>query len=104
MNSRREERAHRLADEVGRRDARDAETVRDLRGDRRLAGAGRAADQHDDRDVERLQVGEPAQPRDRALALLVAEHLLREHPQPLDVDRRRSPRSARSSSTRRASS
>ena len=34
---------------------------------------------HDDRHVERLQVGEPAQAADRALALVVAEHLLREH-------------------------
>ena len=65
MNSRREERAHRLADEVGRRDAGDPEPVRDLGRDRRLAGAGRAADQHDDRHVERLQVGEPPQAADR---------------------------------------
>ena len=55
MNSAREERAHRLADEVGRGDPRDPEPVRDLGGDGRLAGAGRAADQEDDRQVELLQ-------------------------------------------------
>src|SRR5882762_3792901 len=36
----REERAQRLPDEVGRRDARDPETVRNLRRDRGFAGAG----------------------------------------------------------------
>ena len=55
MNSAREEGAHRLADEVGRRDARDPEPVRDLGRDGRLAGAGGAADSSDDRHVERLQ-------------------------------------------------
>ena len=53
MNSLREERAHRLADEVGRRDARDPEPVGDLGRDGRLARAGRAADEQDDRQVER---------------------------------------------------
>ena len=41
----REERAHRLADRVGRGDARDAEAVGDLGRERRLAGPGRAADE-----------------------------------------------------------
>ena len=68
-----EERAHRLADEVGRRHAGDAQPVRNLGRDRRLAGAGRAADQHDQRHIERLEVGEPPQPLDGALAVIVAE-------------------------------
>ncbi len=72
----REERAHGLPDEVGRRDARDPEAVRDLGGERRLPGACGAADQDDDRHVEPLQVGEALQPADRPLPLLLAEGLL----------------------------
>src|SRR5205814_9498181 len=52
----REERAHRLADEVRRRDARDPEPVRDLGRDGRLAGARRAADEDDHRQVELAQI------------------------------------------------
>ena len=69
MNSLREERAHRLADEVGRRDARDPEPVRGLGRDRRLARAGRAADEQDDRQVELLELAVAAQPPDRLRAL-----------------------------------
>ena len=72
MNSSREERAHRLADEVGRRDARDPEPVGDLGRDRRLARAGRAADEDHDRQVELAQllvaaeaVGSPRRPPPR---------------------------------------
>ena len=67
-----QERAHRLADEVGRADARDPEPIGDLGRDRRLAGAGRAADQQDERQVELAQRarsgaggGAPARPRAR---------------------------------------
>ena len=56
----REEGAHRLPDEVGRGDARDAEAVGDLRGDRRLAGARAAADEQDHRQIELLEVAEAA--------------------------------------------
>jgi hypothetical protein len=45
----REERPHRLADEVGRGDPRDPEPVGELRGDGRLAGPGGPADEQDDR-------------------------------------------------------
>ena len=47
-------RPHHLADRVGGDDPDDAETRGQLGGDRRLADAGRAADQDDDRDVEVL--------------------------------------------------
>ena len=59
----------------------------DLRGERRLAGARGAADQDDDRHVERLQIGEALQPTDGAVALRVAQRLLRELREPLGVDR-----------------
>src|SRR5579884_1922835 len=84
---RREERAHRLPDEVGRRDAVDPEPVRDLDGDRRLARPGGAADQHDDRQVEVVELRQPAQPADGLDALGLAEHLAREHLEPLERDR-----------------
>ncbi len=86
MNARREEGAHRLADEVGRRDARDPEPVGGLRGDRRLAGARGAADEEDDRDVElpeRVQVPEPPH---RAAPLRLAQHLRRELGEPVEVE------------------
>ena len=73
MNSSREERAHRLADEVGRGDARDPEAVRDLGRDRRLARAGRAADEHDDRQVELVQLAVAAQPADGVAPSSLAE-------------------------------
>src|SRR5581483_9954798 len=46
-----EERAQRLPDRVGRRQARDPERVRDLGRDGRLAGPGRTADEDDERLV-----------------------------------------------------
>ena len=81
---RREERAHRLPDEVGRRDAVDPEPVRDLDRDRGLSRPGRAADHHDHRHVELLQVRQPTEPVDGALTLRLAEHLAREHVEPLE--------------------
>ena len=83
----REERADRLADEVRGRDARDPEAVRRLRRDGRLPGAGRAADEQDDRELERLQLGEPAELPHRAAAGLLTEHLDRELLEPLELDR-----------------
>ena len=80
-----EERAHRLADEVGRRDAGDAEPVGRLGGDGRLARAGRAADEEQDRQVERVQRGVAAQAAHDVGALLVAEHLARELLDPVEV-------------------
>ena len=47
----REERPQRLTDRVRRGQPRDPELVGDLRRDRRLAGAGRAADEDDERPV-----------------------------------------------------
>ncbi len=43
---------HDLANGIRRHDARDTEPVSDLGGDRRLAHAGRPADEHDERVVE----------------------------------------------------
>ena len=83
---RREERAHRLADEVGRGDARDAEPVRGLGRDRRLAGPGRAADEQDDRRVELLDRVQAAKPPDRSPALLLAEHVRGELGEPVELD------------------
>ena len=82
----REERAHRLADEVRRGDARDPEPVRDLRRDRRLAGAGRAADEDDDRQVELAQLLVAAQLPQRLAALDLAEHLDGELLEPVELD------------------
>ena len=70
----REERAHRLADRVGRGDARDAEPVRDLGRDRRLAGPGGAADEEHDRQVELAERLEAPEQEDRVLALVLGEH------------------------------
>ena len=98
----REERAHRLADEVGRGDARDPETVRDLGGDGRLAGAGRAADQDHERQVELAQLLVAAQPHDRVGALLLAEDLDGERRAAGRGRRCSPPLAARSSPTRLA--
>ena len=57
----REERAHRLADEVGRGHAGDPEPVGDVGRDGRLARARRAADEQDDRQVELVEVAVAAQ-------------------------------------------
>ena len=100
---RREERTHRLADEVGRRDARDPEPVRRLGRDRRLAGSRGAADEQDDRHVELLQRVQPAEPAHRAAALVLAEHLGGELAEPVEVDAVGAAR-RRSASARRASS
>jgi len=43
--------------------------VSDLRGDRRLAGAGGAADQHDQRHVELVEIAVAAQALDRFVTL-----------------------------------
>src|SRR6185312_14583012 len=83
----REEGAHRLPDEVCRGDARDPETVGDVRGDGRLAGAGGAADQQDDRQVELVEVLEAAQPAHRGRAVLLAERLPSQLLEPLERDR-----------------
>src|SRR4051794_39797850 len=56
----REEGAHRLSDEVRRGDARDAQAMRGLGGERRLARSRRAADEEEDREVEALQCLEAA--------------------------------------------
>ncbi len=80
-----EERAHRLPDEVGRRDPRDPEPVRGLRRDGRLARAGRAADEDDHGQVELVQLTEAPEPADRLGALGVAEHLEGELLDPLEV-------------------
>ena len=81
-----EECAHRLAEEVGRRDARDPEPMRDLARDRRLAGPGRPADENDDRRVELAQVLVAAQPADRDRGGLGPERLDRELRHPLERD------------------
>ena len=70
----REEGAHGLADEVGRGDSRDPEPIGDLGRHGRFAGAGRAADQQDDRQVEVVEAAEEAQPPDHLGALLVPPH------------------------------
>ena len=85
MNSAREERPHRLPDEVRRRDAVDPEPVRDLDRDRRFAGSRRASDQDDHRHIELLEIRQPSEPPDGPFALLVAEHLACEHVEPLEV-------------------
>ena len=84
---RREERAHRLADEIGRADPRDPEPVGDLGRDRRLPGAGRAADQEDDRQVELAQRLVPSQAAECLRTLVLAEHLDRELFEAREVDR-----------------
>ena len=42
-------------DDVGRRDARDAEAMGDLGGNRRFPGPGRAADEHEERKLQTAQ-------------------------------------------------
>ena len=99
----REERAHRLADEVGRRDPRDPEPVGGVGRDGRLARAGGAADEQDDREVELLQLPEAPQPDDRRRALGLAEGLDRQLVEAVEVERLVG-RVARSRSACRASS
>src|SRR6266540_2019850 len=82
----REEGAHRLTDEVRRGHARDPEPVRDLGGDARLPGASGAADEHDDRPVELLELLEAEQLAHRLGAFFLAEHLDRELLEPVEVD------------------
>ena len=72
MNSGLKNARMRLPDEVGRRDAGDAQAVGDLGRDRRLAGAGRPSDEHDDRKVELLQVAIAAEAPGCLLALPLA--------------------------------
>jgi hypothetical protein len=81
-----EQRPHHLADRVGRLDAHDAQPRGELGRDCRLADAGRAADQHDERDVQRLDLSPTpvvgripiprhvAEDRDRDLVELVTGH------------------------------
>ena len=100
----REQRAHGLAHEVRRRHARDPEAVRDLGSDSRLARAGGAADQDDQRHVElvELLVAPKAAHRKRARPARRAPR----SPAPPSARSRpsRLPVAARSCSTRRATS
>jgi hypothetical protein len=80
----REEGAHRLSDEVGGGDARDAEPVGDLGCDGGLAGTGRAADQQDDGQVEVVEAAEEAQPPDHLGALFFPPHSDRQLLQPFE--------------------
>src|SRR6188508_1588305 len=82
-----EERSERLADEVGRRDARDAEPVRDLGGDRRLPGSRRAADEDDDREVELGELGVAAEALDRLAPLPLADDVFADLLQAVEPDR-----------------
>src|SRR5581483_5646349 len=82
----REERAHRLADEVRGRDARDPEPIGELGRDGRLAGSGRAADEEDQRQVELAELPVAAEPAGRLRALVLAEHLAGELGEPLVVE------------------
>ena len=81
----REERTHRLADEVGGRDARDSQAVRDLRRHAGLPGAGAAADEDDDRQVELLELAVAPQPPHGVDALVLAQHVLGKLLQALEV-------------------
>ena len=83
----REERAHRLTDEVGGSDARDAEPVRDLRGYTRLSRACAAADKDDDRQIEGLQLAVTAQPAYRVDTFAHSQNVLRQFLEALEVDR-----------------
>ena len=83
----REEGAHRLADEVGRRDARDPEAVGDLGRDRRLPGSRRPADQEDDWDLQLAQLLVAAEAAGGLCAFVLAEHVAGELFEPLEVDR-----------------
>ena len=61
--------------------------MRDLGGDRRLAGAGRAADEHDQRQVERLQTSASRRKRSTARAPSSAPSISRrERFEPVEVD------------------
>src|SRR5581483_10989912 len=75
-----------LPDEVGRRDARDPETVRDLGRNRRLAGARRAADKDHDRELELTQVLVAAKLPQRLAPFDLTEHLDGERLEPLELD------------------
>ena len=83
----REERSHRLPDEVGRRHARDPEAVRRLGRDRRLPCPGRAADEQEQRLVEPLERVEPSESPDRPRSLLVADQLGSELAEAVEVER-----------------
>src|SRR5262245_33331036 len=82
-----EEGPQRLADEVRRRDAGDSEPVGDLGRDRGLTRARRAADEDDERQVDLGEIAEAAQPADGLLALVLAEHVLGELLDPVELDR-----------------
>ncbi len=60
--------------------------MRDLGRDGRLAGAGRTADEEQDRQVERLQGGEAPEACDHEGSLLLAQHLGSELLQPFERD------------------
>ena len=62
------------------------EPVRDLGGDRPLAGAGRAADQQDHGQIELLELVTAAQSLDRFVPFDRAEHLDRQLVQALQLD------------------
>jgi hypothetical protein len=82
----REERAHRLADEVGGRDPGDPKPVGRLCCNRRLARSGRAPDEHDHRQVELLQLTQLAEPARRLGALGLAQDLDRQLAHALELD------------------
>ncbi len=83
-----EEGPHRLADEVRRRDARDAEPVRGLGRDRRLARAGRTSDEQEQGLLELLQRAQPLETTDRRRRVLVADHVCGQFGEPVEVEGR----------------
>src|SRR6185436_12663459 len=80
-------RAHRLTNEIGRRHARDAETVRGLGRDRRLPGPGRSAHEEEQRLFESLQRIEPPEPAYGPSGLLVADQLDCELAETVEIER-----------------
>ena len=98
----REERAHRLADEVGRRDACDAEAVRGLRRDGRLPGARGAADEQQQRLVETLAAHRADGVAGRSVAASSSPITSAASSPSRSMSREIAPRSARSRSARRA--
>jgi hypothetical protein len=84
----REEGPHRLTDEIGRGDTRDAEPVCDVGGDGGFARAGGAADEQDQRQVELVEIAVAAQALHRACTVLAPELLQRDLLEPLDRGRR----------------
>src|SRR5437763_14814644 len=81
-----EERPDRLPDGIRRRHPGDPEAMRDLRRNGRLARAGRTAHEHDDRQVELLQVAVAPELADRVAAVRLAEHGDRELLEALELD------------------